>query len=185
MAPIRIQVTAMGTNVLLTGTPGVGKTTLIRKSLDRLDVRCGGFYTEEIREGRRRVGFGIVSLAGDRGILAHVDIKSRSRVGRYGVNVDDIERIGVRALEGALRDSDLIVIDEIARMELYAPSFKRMVICCLDSPKPVLGTIQERKDPFLADIRRRDDVTVVRVTEANRDALVPRILDALGTITSL
>lgn len=169
----------MTKNLLLTGRPGVGKTTLIRESIDRLGVRCGGFYTQEIRTRGKRVGFSITSLTGVKGVLAHVDINAPERVGRYGVNLDDIERVGVCALEEALENCDLIIVDEIGRMELYALSFRDVVIRCLDSRTPVLGTIQERREPFLDRIRERDDVSLLCVTEANRDTLVPHIIDEL------
>jgi len=155
------------TNVLLTGRPGVGKTTIIRKVLRDLDVECGGFYTQEIRDSKDRVGFSINALDGHTGILAHVDCESPHKVSKYGVNVPDMLSIGVPALEAALEGSPLIVADEIGRMETYCHEFCEAIIRCLDSPKPVLGTLQMGRTRFLDRIRMREDVDLIEVNRKN------------------
>jgi nucleoside-triphosphatase len=104
-------------NILVTGRPGIGKTTLIRSVLHALDLEAGGFYTSEILDDGRRVGFSIDGLHGESGVLAHVDHESPFRVGKYGVNAEDLERVGVAAIDAALERSRLIVMDEIGRME--------------------------------------------------------------------
>jgi nucleoside-triphosphatase len=167
---------ATGKNVFVTGRPGVGKTTLIRKVLDAIPVDAGGFYTHEIREGGRRVGFAITDLEGGSGVLARVGLKSAYRVGRYGVNRDDLERIGVAALRRAAERSALVVMDEIGRMELCSDAFMEAVVRALDSGRPVLGTIQDRRNPFLDSVRARPDTEVVRLTESNRDAVADEVL---------
>lgn len=159
----------MSKNILLTGRPGIGKTTIIQRIVTNLSVPAGGFYTQEIREGGTRMGFRIISLDGREGLLAHKQKKSSFRVGPYGVNIEDIEGIGVRALEEALENSGCIVIDEIGSMELFSEAFQQCVLRCLDAPTPVLGTIQKKKTPFLNSIRSRQDVNLIEVTAANRD----------------
>ena len=166
-------------NVFLTGAPGIGKTTIIRSVLDTLDVEAGGFYTSEMREDGSRVGFAIVGLNGERGVLAHIDLDSPYRVNRYGVNRDDLERVGIGALEEATGRAQLIVMDEIGRMELCSEAFRIAVLRALDSPTPVLGTIQDRSNEFLDSVRARDDVEIHRVNSGNRDCLVPFLKDRL------
>lgn len=168
-------------NLLLTGKPGVGKTTVIQKVLSQLAQRVGGFTTQEIRQGGSRVGFSIRAVDTDQeGVLAHVDFPGSYRVGKYGVNVDEMDRVGVSALRRALRSSDLIVMDEIGRMENYCPSFQRAVLEALDAPQDVLGTLQMRFTPFLDRIRERPDVTVKLVTPQNRDGLPAELAALLG-----
>jgi nucleoside-triphosphatase THEP1/uncharacterized protein with PIN domain len=159
------------TNIFVTGRPGVGKTTLIRRVLSALEARVGGFYTCEIREGGRRVGFSIESFSGERGTLAHISHEGPFRVGRYGVNREDLEGVGVSALELAVAEAELVVMDEIGRMELCSPSFQRAVLSALDSERPVLGTIQDRRNPFLDCVRSRKDIEVLEITPQNRDAM--------------
>lgn len=171
-------------NLFVTGRPGVGKTTLIEKVLAGLDVRIGGFCTREIREGGRRVGFSIENLRGESGVLAHVDLRGVCRVGRYGVNRDDLERIGIPAIVESVEDAQLVVMDEIGRMELCSPDFRKAVELALDSPKPVFGTIQDRKNPFLDGVRARPDTRVLRVTEDNRDSMVDTVLAIVRRIIS-
>ncbi len=171
-------------NLFVTGRPGVGKTTLIERVLETLDAEAGGFYTRELLDNGRRVGFSIVGLHGDSGVLAHVDHESSYRVGKYGVNRDDLERVGVRALTEALTHSKLIVMDEIGRMELCSVPFREAVGRALDSPIPVFGTLQDRSNAFLDSVRARSDVELVTVRTNNRECLVPvlrdRILELLG-----
>ncbi len=105
---------------LLTGEPQTGKTRAIKKIIEAIGIEhCGGFYTEEIRVQETRVGFRLVSLDGQHGILAHVHSESPLRVGRYGVNLDCLESIGVPALCRAKLTKHLIVLDEIGLMQLY------------------------------------------------------------------
>ena len=107
-------------NILLTGYPGSGKTTVMTRLLALGGFNAGGFYTEEIREGNTRKGFKIITLGGDEAVLAEVGFPSKYRVGKYGVNVKGIEEVAVRALENALASKDLIIIDEIGKMECYS-----------------------------------------------------------------
>lgn len=171
-------------NLLLTGRPGVGKTTLIRKTTQGLAAKVGGFWTEEIRSQGRRVGFRIVSAAAE-DVLAHVDSPSPLRVGRYGVNVAAFERVGVAAIEQAIRHADLIVMDELGRMELYSKRFQESALRALASAKPVLGVIQDRQTAFLDGIRSRKDVMVLRVTPENRSSVLDRLRSFLDRVLSV
>jgi nucleoside-triphosphatase len=165
----------MQTNVLLTGRPGVGKSTVIQRAIDISDADAGGFFTQQLQRDGRRVGFGITTLDGERGTLAHLDIEGQPRVSKYGVNVEDIREVAVAAISRALEQSNVIVCDEIARMEMKCPDFEPAVRAALESSKCLLGTIQDRSDPFLDEVRSRPDVTIVEVTRDNRDALPEQI----------
>jgi len=190
----------MGRAILLTGRPGVGKTTVVREVLARWEAGAGGFYTEEIREQGRRTGFRLVTLEGATGILASVNISSPCCVGKYGVNLRDLEQVGVEALNRAVRQpgasllvideahqsqrdssstTDLIVIDEIGRMELFSPAFREAVERALDSPKLVLGTVMARSHPWVDAIKARSNVSLVEVTPLNRSTLPEQILRGL------
>jgi len=165
--------------LLLTGPPGVGKTTVILRTVERIST-AGGFYTEEIRESGRRVGFGVRDLAtGEQGVLAHVHIAGPHRVGKYGVDVETFERVGVAALERALEASGCIVVDEIGKMELCSARFREVVQRVLAAPQPLLATVPAYHLPFTDALKRRPDVEVIQVTRANRktlpDLLVARL----------
>jgi len=162
-------------NILICGTPGVGKTTLIKKILKRINLRAGGFYTEEIKVNNRRVGFKIISLDNQEGILAHISIKNSRRVGRYGVNIYDLENIGVKSLSQALREDDLIIIDEIGKMEIFSDKFKDKILDCLNSEKFVLATIGIGGDKFISKIKERKDIVLFTISIENRDRLIDRI----------
>jgi nucleoside-triphosphatase THEP1 len=165
-------------NILLTGKPGCGKTSLIKEVLTLLkDTKAEGFFTSEIREKGERKGFMITSLSGNEAVMAHVDFKGPYRVSKYNVSVENLEKIGVEALLTAIKNADLIVIDEIGKMELFSDKFKQATIEALDSPKRVLGTITQSDVGFAREIKGRKDTVVVEVTRNNREEVVRRIVE--------
>lgn len=173
-------------NTLLTGNPGVGKTTIIRKIIYKIPKNLSeGFYTEEIREKGIRKGFKIICLgnAGKKeGILATTDVKTNYRVGKYFVNIDDLENIAGRSIENALSDKNkkFIIIDEIGKMELFSKRFQELVIKALDSEKYVVGVIKEKPNSFTDKIKKRQDVEIIYVTAENRDNIPDEILKMLS-----
>ncbi|MBI4735951.1 MAG: NTPase [candidate division NC10 bacterium] len=171
----------MGNALLITGAPGSGKTTVIRGVIAGLPVRAGGFVTEEIREGGERVGFRVSALDGRAGILAHVKAVRGPRVGRYQVDVAAFEDVGVAALESAIGQADLIVVDEIGKMELCSPRFIQALEAALASKKPLLGTILQAPHPWLDQLKRRPTVELYRLTERNREDLTDALLARLRT----
>ncbi len=169
----------MGRTILLNGRPGVGKTTIIREIAERLGAAAGGFYTAEIREGGRRQGFKIVTLDGKEGVLSHVDIRGTPRVSRYGVNLKDLEEIGVAALRRAVAEADYVLVDEIGKMELFSEGFRRAVLEAIRSDKPVVGTVLRSKNTWVDGLKALPEVTVIEVTEANRAGMARSVLDLL------
>jgi nucleoside-triphosphatase len=165
--------------LLLTGQPGTGKTALIREALARSKVEAGGFYTEEIRTGGVRQGFRIITLDGREAVLADVNISSPHRVSKYKVDTESLDTVGVSALRQALRESDLIVIDEIGKMELLSPRFREAVTQAVNSGKRVLGTIMLSPHPFADEIKRHPQVETLLVTRDNRPEVSKKILDWL------
>jgi len=172
-------------NILVTGAPRVGKTTLVRRVLLALKAEVGGFYTQELREGRKRVGFELITLSGGRGVMAHEEIRRGPRVGKYGVDLRVLEGLGVGEVRRAVETCQLVVIDEIGKMELYSSQFQEAVLCALDSKIPVLATIGMGGSQFADLIRRRDDVELHILEVENRDLLFGQILSRLGEELSL
>uniref|UniRef100_A0A3Q1GD52 Nucleoside-triphosphatase, cancer-related n=1 Tax=Acanthochromis polyacanthus TaxID=80966 RepID=A0A3Q1GD52_9TELE len=184
-------------HVFLTGPPGVGKTTLVQKACEALvssGVGVEGFYTEEVREGGRRVGFDVVTVTGERGHLSRIrDNASASHggreymVGQYVVDLPSFENLAlplfrnVGAADGSSRK--VFVIDEIGKMELFSQSFIRAVRKTLDSSScTILGTIPIPKGKPLGlveEVRSRRDVKVFTVSKENRNAILQDILAAL------
>ena len=161
---------------LLTGGPGVGKTTIIKQALDRTQIKAGGFFTEEIRESGARQGFRLVTLNGESAILAHTGIKSPYRVSKYGVDIEGLDRVGVAALREAICECDVVVIDEIGKMELFSPDFKEAVLESLNSDKRVLGTIMLSFHPWANQIRQNPNVFIITVTRMNHREVLEQVL---------
>jgi nucleoside-triphosphatase len=162
-----------GKKILFTGAPGCGKSTLIERIIKGLDRPACGFFTREIREGSKRIGFSITTLDGRSGILAREGLHSPYRVGRYGVCIEDIEQIAVPSM-ASKRVEEIVVVDEIGKMECMSALFRDALIAILDSDQPVIGSVALRGNLYIEGIKRRYDVQVVEVTAANRDELAGR-----------
>ena len=169
--------------VLVTGRPGCGKTTLIKRVLNELPQRFGGFYTEEIRDHGTRVGFKVVALEGAEAVFAHVDFTTPERVGKYGLDLSALEAVGVNAIREAVRAERLIVIDEIGPMEIRSVAFREAVNDALDSELAILATIFLRSMPFTNAIKSRPDLVLIEVSPNNRDRLVSQLSEKFRTQT--
>lgn len=166
--------------ILITGLPGIGKTTLIRELSKALkDYHPVGFYTEEIREAGERKGFELISLDGRKGLLAHKEIKSPYRVGRYGVDVRGFDEF-LDAIPWTDPSARLIIIDEIGKMECYSEKFKKIIRGIFDSEKAIIATIAMKGGGLIAQIKAREEIRLFEVTLKNRDELLPEILRAMG-----
>jgi nucleoside-triphosphatase len=165
--------------IAITGSPGVGKSTVCRNVLERLKCTYGGMVSADIRVKGERVGFEIKDIAtGKQGILAHGQ-GTGPRVGSYHVNLEDLNSIGVAAIRNALRSSGLIVIDEIAPMEFKSPEFIHVVEEALDSNKNMLVVLHQKSSHPLAE-RIRKEFQVYTVTKENRESLVLEIANKIN-----
>ncbi len=156
--------------LLLTGPPGVGKTTVIRRAAEQLPrLKVRGFTTEEIREAGQRVGFRIETFDGVSAVLAHLKIRSPHRVGKYGVDLTALERIAADQL--ARCSGRVAFIDEIGKMETLSSSFVETVESILNSPVVLVATVGLRGGGFIQAVKRRPDVLLWTVSRTNRDRL--------------
>jgi nucleoside-triphosphatase len=182
-AGCKMQEVTMGRTLLLTGRPGIGKTTVIKAVAASLGERAGGFYTEEIRESGGRKGFRLVTLAGQTAVMAHVNLRGqgRPRVGRYGVDLGAIERVGVAALQRAMRENRIVVMDEIGKMELFCGPFKEAVLRAVSGPYTVMAAVMARPNAWVDSLKAMPDVTLWEVTAGNRDRMAERVVGWLET----
>ena len=162
--------------LLLSGRPGVGKTTAVRRVAAALTGwRLAGFYTEEVRVGGERRGFRAVTFDGSEKIMAHLEVRGLHRVGKYGVDVSAIDELvdSTLNLEPAV---DCYIVDEIGRMECLSQRFIGAMQELLNSRTLVVAAIAQRGGGLIAEAKQRKDTELWEVTRANRDELPERAL---------
>jgi nucleoside-triphosphatase len=168
----------------ITGLPGAGKTQALVKVIEMLEtegIKVGGMVTEPILTKNRRVGFNVLNwMTKEKGVLAHVNNHSRVAVGKYGVDINALEDVGVKAIDDANSGADVIIIDEVGKMEVESEKFVAAVKRALESNKPLILTLHKKsRNPLLQDIRRRDDIRILEVTPVNRNLLPYKIIKLL------
>lgn len=164
-------------NILFTGAPSSGKTTVIKKIIDLLPIPANGFYTEEERVEDKRVGFMMYTLDGKQGYLAHQNIDSDFHIRRYGVSIDNIENIASPAILPC--GNPIIILDEIGKMECFSPKFIDAARKALDAPQIVIGTITYGRLGFIQEVKEREDVEIIEVTHENRDFLPSQTIERI------
>jgi nucleoside-triphosphatase len=166
--------------ILLTGLPGCGKTTAITQIADSLDKRkIAGFYTEEIREGDIRKGFRWARFDGPSGILAHTDIKSPYKVGKYRVDLAGFEKSVVPVLDVKQTNIELFIIDEIGKMECLSRKFVDAIREILASDKSVLATVAQKGAGFISEVKSYPAVTLLKLVSSNRDEVISEAIQKL------
>jgi len=171
--------------ILVTGPPGIGKTSTLRRAVKELKKQkyaVGGMICREVREGGVRVGFEIMDLStGQRGWLAHVNQPAGPRIGKYRVNLTDLDVIGAGSILDALQNADILAIDEIGPMELSSTAFRNALVGAVESSRPMLGTIHYGlRNSLISSIKEREDVEVLQVTYENRESIYNLIADKIN-----
>jgi nucleoside-triphosphatase len=167
----------MATRIAVTGSPGIGKSTLVAKVISGTKLRVGGVLARDRCYKDRRTGFELLDLStGMVGILAD-ESGDGPQLGKYRVHLDDLDLIGAQAVENAL-GCDLIVVDEVGPMELSSHRFVLAVEKAIASPKPMLVVLHQWSNHRLAK-KIRGSFRVLTVTRENRDSLADEIAKAL------
>ena len=165
--------------ILLTGPPQCGKTTVVRRVVEDFPGQAAGFYTQEVRERGRRVGFEIVALDGDKAWLSHVDFPGHHRVGKYGVSLENLHRVALPAMV-ARPGIDLIVVDEIGKMECLSRRFIDVMEELWASPVPLLVTVAVKGGGYIQKIKDKPEVLLITVAPGTRDDLPRRLVKLLS-----
>lgn len=171
----------MRKNILITGMPRSGKTTLLKRIIEKIDQKVG-FVTNEVRKDGERIGFEIETNTGEKSMLANVNFKTNFKVSKYFVDIKNLDLI-IPKLED-FKDSDLLFIDEIGQMELFSDKFKNLVLKYLNSPNTFIATLSKvYANKFTESIKNRADVILIEITRETRDETERHLKALLGRIT--
>jgi nucleoside-triphosphatase len=161
--------------LLLTGRPGVGKTTVVCRLAELLgDWRLAGFYTLELRHHGGRQGFRAVTFDHREWVIAHVDLSGTPRVGKYGVDVAAIDELADLTLTAG-PEIDLFIVDEIGKMECLSAVFVARIRRLLDSEEPLVATVAERGSGLVPEVKKRTDCVLGEVNLNNRNELPEKV----------
>lgn len=156
-------------NILITGLPGAGKTTLIKRlCIIFKEFNPVGFVTNELMEEGSIAGFEANNLFGDNKIFAHTKLKSKVSIGKYKVDIKGFD-IFLDQTFSREKKTSLYFIDEIGKITCESKKFGKIILALLDAKKPVISTITDKGIGLISDIRKREDVSIFEVTEQNRE----------------
>lgn len=166
---------------LLTGKPRVGKTTALKKIIDEVGAEnCSGFYTEEIRDENDRTGFKCVTFDGKEAVIADVGSKSEIRIGRYGMEIAEFEKLAIPALKESLLNQKITIIDEIGPMQMLSPQFRDIVWHVLKKSEIVLGTICYDSHPYIDEIKMEYQQSIYTLTPDNRNHITSLVIQKIS-----
>lgn len=168
----------------ISGVLGIGKTETLKRIIDMLEgegLTIGGMITEPILEDNRQMGFQVMDWeTKEKAVFAHLNLNSSIEIKGYGVDLDALNEVGVKAIENAARKNDVILVDEIGKIEVESDRFNDIVKKVMNINKPMILTFNKKsRNPLLQDIRRRDDVRILELTEVNRDLLPYKVVNLL------
>lgn len=163
-------------HLLLTGYPGCGKTTVVCRVAELLStLQPVGFYTREMRDGDTRLGFTIRTLDGAEYVMAQKGLKSKHRVGKYGVDVGAVDRVAADVRSKLALNRALVIIDEVGKMECFSKEFRSLVLEVLDSNALLLATVAARGNKFIEYLKSLPKVRVIEVSTKNRNDLPQKL----------
>jgi nucleoside-triphosphatase THEP1 len=131
-------------------------------------LRAAGFYTEDLQSRGVREGFRIVTLDGEMALLAATGHPGPVQVSKYGIDLEELERVGVSALRRGMDRGHVVVADEIGKMQLYSRAFRQTILEAVRNGHPLLGTIMQGRNPYAEKIRRHRNVELIVLTQDNR-----------------
>ncbi|XP_062128174.1 nucleoside-triphosphatase THEP1 [Drosophila sulfurigaster albostrigata] len=166
---------------LITGQPGIGKTTLVGKIAAKMRNQCTlqGFFTDEVRENNQRIGFDVVTMSGKREILAREKVRGNlPKVGKYSVYVENFEKLALPLLTISSRPTQLMIIDEVGKMELLSKRFEEAVRMLVLYEQIALITIPlhtNKRIGLVEFLKSYPQSRIYTVNHTNRDSLVRTI----------
>ncbi len=168
----------------ISGALGTQKSETIRSIIEKLDeegIDVGGMITEPIMEDNRRIGYQVMDWSTkEKAVFAHLDLESAIEVKGYGVNLDTLDEVGGKAIKKAAEENDVVLIDEIGKMQGESERFCEMVKAIFDVNKPLIITFEKKsRNTLLQDLRRRDDVRMLELTEVNKDLLPYKVVELI------
>lgn len=163
-------------NLFLTGKIGIGKSTILKKALEKLNLSLGGYTTERVFEGYFRK-YIVKSLYDN--MEEYTILKVDSRDNSKEKFTESFEIGIVSVLDKSLKYRDLLILDELGCVEDNINIFTSKVFELLDSKKIVFGILKEDDCKFLSAIKDRDDVIIITITKKNRDLILEEITDIL------
>ncbi len=168
----------------ISGLFGVDKTESLKKIIEMLNeegISVGGLLTEPIMEDNRIVGYQVMNWrTKEKAILAHLHLDSSVNIDGYNVDIENLEEVGVKAIEDAALRDDVILVDEAGKMHVQSERFNEVVKAVFEVDKPLILTFHKKsRNKLLQDVRKRDDVRIFELTEINKGILPHKVVELI------
>ena len=174
----------MAVKVGITGPVGSIKAEALRKIIDMLQkdgLEVQGLLVTEIVNNSKLAGYSIFDIyTKKKAVFADTVITSRVKIDKLGVDTRILEEILIPSLQKARENADLIVIDEIGKLENATKNVQKEIEETLKSPKPLIVTLHKKsRNPVLQEIRSLEGIRVFDITPINRNILPFKVMRVL------
>ncbi|MEM0157017.1 MAG: NTPase [Thermoplasmataceae archaeon] len=171
----------MAVKIGITGPVGSIKAEALHKIIDMLEkdgTVVQGVLVSEITEHGKLLGYSLFDISTKKKItFAQAGIISRIKIDKLGVDTRLLEEILVPSLQKARESADVIVIDEIGKLENTTRSIQAEIETTLKSEKPLIVTLHKKsRNPVLQEIRALEGIRVFDITPINKSTLPFKVL---------
>ncbi|MCF8000838.1 MAG: nucleoside-triphosphatase [Halanaerobiales bacterium] len=182
----------MPNNIVITGEKYVGKSTIVRKLIEKLNLKAGGFVVGRNGSFNQWLSFYLSDPLAyyEHQTKENVNFKENCQIfakrdnveAEWDIRPDVFDTLGVKLLENGLQNRDIVIMDELGRFELKANKFQQKVFEILDSPNPVIAVLKDEHNKFLDKVRSREDVDIYRIKKNNNDIIFNKTYKKLEKI---
>ena len=160
-------------HILIVGSNGVGKSTLIRKLISGLSVPVYGMITKKEDEGADGFCPVYIHRYGEPHRFSTENLVGKCKSGCSTAFPDAFDRFADKLV---FPDNGVIVLDELGFLERNSPVFTNAILRLFDQAPLLIAAVRDKSTPFLDAVRAHPRAVCYPINAENRDALTAQLL---------